>query len=93
METGCRSRCSDYAIDWNIRGSIPGMNKRYFSPSKRLDRLWGPHCLLFKGKRGLLGGSVNLATHLKLAPRLRIIGSISKLPHISSCRGKGLSCL
>ena len=33
---------SDYAMGWTNQGSIPGKDKRFYSPLKCPDQLWGP---------------------------------------------------
>jgi hypothetical protein len=45
------SRCSDEAKGWTVRGSKRDRGKGIFFRSKRPDRLWGPHILLFNGCR------------------------------------------
>jgi hypothetical protein len=42
-----RSRYSDYAAGYTVRGSNP--RKDFFSSPKRPGRLWGPPSLLFNG--------------------------------------------
>ena len=46
------SRYSDYATGWKIRGSNFGRCKRFFSSSKRPDRLCTSHSLLLYWYRG-----------------------------------------
>ena len=44
--------CNDCATGWTIQGSNPCTSKRFFSSSKRPDRLWGPPNLLLNQYRG-----------------------------------------
>jgi hypothetical protein len=57
---------------------------RFFFSPRRPDRLWGPPSLLSNGCGGSFSGGeaagVKLATHLQLASRSRIRGSIHPLP-------------
>jgi hypothetical protein len=56
-------------------GSNPGMGKRFFSPPKRRDRLWGPSSPISKGQWPMANGhwAMKLATELHLVPRSRIV--------------------
>jgi hypothetical protein len=51
-----------------------------FCPAKRLDRFWGPPCLLFNRLRGLFRGRA--VTHLSplLVPKVRISGTVPPSP-------------
>ena len=40
---------SDSSTSWMVLGSNLGRDKRFFSPPKHSDQLWGPPSLLYKG--------------------------------------------
>jgi hypothetical protein len=52
-DLGWRSRCSDQATDWTIRGLILDRGKRFYCCPRRQYRLCGPPIFLFNGCRGL----------------------------------------
>jgi len=52
-DLGWRSRCTDQATDWTIRGLILDRDKGFYCYPRRQYRLCGPPSLLFNGCRGL----------------------------------------
>jgi hypothetical protein len=71
-------------------GSNPG-RWRFFSNPKAADPSWGPPSLLFSGYLDVFlqrqwGADVKLTTSLYPVLRLRTIGAMPPLPHISSLR-------
>jgi hypothetical protein len=76
------------ATDYGLEGRGVGVRvpvvAKIFSSRCRLNRFWGPPCLLSNGYRGLFPRGVKLTTHLQLVPKSIICGSIHPLPHTSS---------
>ena len=67
---------------WTVRGSNLDRFHRFFSPSKRTDRLWGWRCLLFSGQRGSSLGIKSPGCdvdHSHLAFKLRMSGAVPLL--------------
>jgi len=65
------SRHSDYATAWAERGLNPGKDKRFFSSTKRPDRLWDPPRLLFNGHRGSFPGKPQPERQINHSPPSR----------------------
>jgi len=67
-----------------IQGSNPGKVQRLCSSQKRVDRLWGPPCLLFSRYRrfswGYGGRAVKFIAYLYLMWKLRMSGALPPLP-------------
>jgi len=53
------------------RGSNPGSDKRFFSSTKRSDRLWGPPSLLFNEHRGSFPGKTQPEREINYLPPSR----------------------
>jgi hypothetical protein len=89
----CYVECRVRIINLNSHGlfEAPGRGRRLFLLQNLPDRLWGPFRLLFNGYCGsfpeVSGRSVNMATYLRLVPRLRMSGGIFLTPHTPSWRG------
>jgi hypothetical protein len=67
--------------DWGVRVGVP-VGSRIFTSPHRPGRLWGPHCLLFNGYRGLFpagkeGRMWCWPLNCQLVPSWRKCGSIS----------------
>jgi hypothetical protein len=81
---GCTEPDSDRLRVGRPRGSeFESRWGQEFYP-QRPDQFWSPHSLLSNGYRGIFPRSVKLTTHLQLAARSKIRGSIHPLPHTSS---------
>jgi hypothetical protein len=88
-------RCSSVSIVTRFRAGVlfPAVGGIFFFATPSSPAL-GPTTLLSSGYRGLFphaycGWGVKLTTHLHLAPRWRMRGSIPPFPHTSSWRGTG----
>jgi hypothetical protein len=80
-ELGYLGRYNDYATSWRFLGSNTGDGKCFFSFSKRLE----PTQPSTEWVAGYLPGSktsggVNLTTHPRLMPRLRVSGAVLHTP-------------
>jgi len=85
---------TSFSVGRTVRGSNPGRDRVFFSPSERPDRLWGTPSFLFSPyRRSLPGVKREVPTNLRLGLRLRIYGAIPLLPLYAfmTCRGKTLS--
>jgi hypothetical protein len=63
-----RSRHSNWATDWTVRGSNCGRSKRFYPSPKRPDRLWSPSSLIFNGYRGSYPGVKRPGREVKSSP-------------------------
>ena len=74
------SQYSDYATEWTIRFSNPGVGKTFYSFPRPPNRFWNLHSLLFSGHtnffpKGQSDRVVNLTTYLHMEPRWRLTGA------------------
>lgn len=72
-------------MGWTVRGSIPGKDMKFFCTAKHTDWCFGQPSFIFNRQLSFLpqwhsSQGMNLFTHLRLMPRLRIDRSIPHIP-------------
>jgi hypothetical protein len=72
-----------------IHGSIPVMNKIFFSSQMRPSGTWGPQPPILYLSEYLSPAVKRLTTDLHVVSRSRMIGAILPVRHMSSWRAKG----